>query len=155
MAGPTLFETGRVAAARVTDPGVAIQRRREFASPNEAAVQVTPGGEEQSSPIVPRPVSTSDPVAMEREVRAHLAALADCRVESARRDQIRPDQVIASELVLRWTILRTGVVSDTAVVATQPIDSNVMGCVKERMNSWTFSPIAGASAEVERKLVFR
>jgi len=152
--GPSLFETGRVADSKVTDPGVVIQRRNELNSPREAAIHLSQVPGEQTSVTLPQATAAADPAALEREVRTHMATLPDCRLEVARRDQIRPDQVIASEVVLRWTILSAGTVADTTVVATQPADASVMACIKQRMNSWTFSPLAGASAEVERKLVF-
>jgi hypothetical protein len=154
FSGPSLYETGRVADSNVTDPGTVIERRRELNSPGEAAVHVSQVPGEQTSLTVPHPTATADPAALEREVRTHMATLPDCRLEVARHDQIRPDQVIASEVVLRWTILPTGTVADTTVVATQPADASVMACIKQRMNSWAFSPLAGASTEIERRLVF-
>lgn len=151
---PSLRETGRVADSDVTDPGTVIERRRDFVTPGEntvVRVAAVPG--EERAPSLTTSV-VADPVRLEREVRTHFATLPDCVVEVARIQQVGPRHVVASELLLRWTILPTGGVGTTAVVATAPIDPGVMSCVKQRMTQWTFSPLAGASAEVERLLVF-
>ena len=52
-------------------------------------------------------------------------------------------------------ILPTGQVTNTTVVATSPVSTGVMDCVKRQMSLWTFAPPKGGSFSVERSFAFR
>jgi outer membrane biosynthesis protein TonB len=81
--------------------------------------------------------------------------LRDCRVEVARQKRTDTAAVTANGLTLRWTVLPSGQVTDTQVVATSPVDGRVIDCVKRQMSQWSFSPPTGGPARVERPFKFR
>jgi hypothetical protein len=95
-----------------------------------------------------------DQRALDREVADHFADIAGCRVEVARSKQIKPPQVVADQLLLRWTIDPDGSTSGTEIVAIAPVDLAIMDCAKRAMSQWTFSRPRGGSMTVERRFKF-
>jgi len=152
MAGPSLRETGRVAVSPVSMPSAGIENAGDNAvSPTEkpitraaSTIDVAPA----------RRQGVLDQRVLDREVAAHFADVASCRVEVARAKQIKPPQVVADQILLRWTIDADGSTSATDVVAIAPVDLGIMDCTKRAMSQWTFSRPRGGSMAVERKFKF-
>jgi hypothetical protein len=94
-----------------------------------------------------------DTVLLKREIRSRFAELNDCPREVARHK--RTATLRARRLTLRWTILPSGQVANTAVVATSPVNVAVMDCVKRQMSIWSFVPPRGGSISLERPFAFR
>jgi hypothetical protein len=137
----------------VTDSGATIKRTQagEGGNREEQRVQGSPSG------VTPVGVATAghvDPTALARQLRPRLRLLRDCRVQVARQKHLHANDVPAGRLTLRWTILSTGRVSDTEVVALSPADGRVIDCVKRQMSLWSFAPPTGGPATVERAFKF-
>jgi hypothetical protein len=95
-----------------------------------------------------------DPILLDQELQARLSMARSCRVDVARHKRVAPAQVLAKALELRWIILPSGTVAGTQVVATAPVDPEVMSCVKLRMASWTFTRPQGGRMAMDRALTF-
>ena len=52
---------------------------------------------------------------------------------------MRPPQVVADQILLRWTIEPDGSIGPTEIVAIAPVDLAIMDCAKRVMSQWTFS----------------
>ncbi len=96
-----------------------------------------------------------DPPIIERQIHSRFTLLNDCPVEVARHLRVAPSALKGHRLTLRWTILPSGQVADTAVVATSPVDIRVMDCVKRQMSLWSFTQPHGSPMRVERPFTFR
>ncbi|MEP6655165.1 MAG: hypothetical protein ABJA82_17505 [Myxococcales bacterium] len=151
---PSIYETGRVGKMGVTDSGSKIKHS-----------QVGAGGNREELPVKDRPSSPTragasdptghvDPAVLARELRPRFRLLKDCRVQVARQKHLAAKDVPVGSLTLRWTILRTGRVGDTEVVALSPVDGRVIDCMKRQMSLWSFTPPAGGPAAVERAFKF-
>lgn len=155
--GPSLSETGRIGATRLETGGVAIDTSRDVMTlPAETAV--TP----MATPNDPDAIGTGqtptgyiDPAVLEPEIEARFASARLCRLEIARHKRTAPEQVAAKTLELRWTILPTGAVTGTQVVATAVADPDIMSCVKARMAGWMFTQPRGGPVRMDRTLTFR
>ena len=156
LSGPSLYETGKVGLAPEAAPAPApTPGTLEWAGDHEKSVQPVAAGMADAPPPKP-PQGTIDPVQLDRELNANLSALDDCRIEVARTKRIAPAAVVADELLLRWTIKPTGSVGFTQVVATTPVDMDVMTCVKATMMTrWSFTRPQGGQIELERTFAFR
>jgi len=150
--GPSLHETGRIAIAPApTATGVidsdALPSTSKEKSISRAAssIDTTPA---------PRPAGVIDSQLLDREVAAHFADVAGCRVEVARAKQLKPAEIVADTLLLRWIIERDGSIGSTDVVAIQPVDLDVMDCAKRVMSQWTFTRPRGGPMTVERRFTF-
>jgi hypothetical protein len=127
--------------------GTPVERR---VAPRKAA----PDSVDQAA--VARPVAEAAPgeaAVLERQIHSRFALLNDCPAEVARRTRLTAASLKARRLTLRWTILPTGHVADTAVVATSPVDPRVMDCVKRQMSLWSFTHPDGPM-RVERPFTF-
>jgi hypothetical protein len=153
LQGPTLRETGRIAPMLVKGGGVEIQKRNDLVAPKENSIQSASNSEER--PLPQPKVGIIDHVVLERQIRQRFSAARECRVEVGRRKQLPLAHVSAGTLTLRWTILSSGEVAATVVVANSPTDSDLMDCVKRHMVGWTFTRPRGGSVSVERTLSFR
>jgi hypothetical protein len=91
---------------------------------------------------------------LDREVADHFNEIAACRVEVARAKQIKPPEVVADQILLRWTIERDGSIGATEIVAITPVDLGIMDCAKRVMSQWTFSRPRGGTLAVERRFTF-
>jgi len=150
---PSLYETGRVGRMGVSDSGVRIKQTPDGSKPKELRVdEKTPTPEKSANPALPGILNAG---VLGRELRPRLTLLRDCRVEVARQKRTDTAAVTASGLTLRWTVLPSGQVTDTQVVATSPVDGRVIDCVKRQMSQWSFSPPTGGPARVERPFKFR
>lgn len=150
MAGPSIFETGRVGKMAVS--GAQIPKTRA----DHGILQ---------EPLVPQPVGPAERPAqppsgvinqavLGREIKSRFAALGTCRTEVARHGKIAPMSGPKHRLMLRWTILPSGRITDATVIATARVNLRVMDCVKRHMTAWTFSAPRGGSVRVERPLTF-
>lgn len=82
---------------------------------------------------------SADSPVLDRQIQSRLKLLNNCPAEVARHQRLIPGALKARRLTLRWTILPNGQVANTAVVATSPVDSRVMDCVKRQMSLWSFT----------------
>ena len=154
--GPSLRETGRIGA---TTPGKTEGfpidgSRRIMSVPSEMAVTPVAAANGIEMAAEATPTGHVDPALLEPEVEARFAGARLCRLEVARHKRIAPEQVRAKTLELRWTILPSGTVGATQVVATAPVDPDVMSCVKARMAGWTFTAPTGGAIAMDRSLEF-
>lgn len=124
-------------------------------SPETAITPIEKGDEAQDVAGAGAPAGHIDPALLEPEIQAGLATARLCRLEIARRKRIAPERVRAQTLELRWVILSSGTVGDRVVVATSPVDPDVMTCVKGRMAGWTFTAPTGGQMALRRDLVFK
>jgi hypothetical protein len=153
MQGPTLRETGRIAPMLVKGGGVEIQKRSDLVAPKENSIQRASNSEDR--PLPQPKVGVVDHAVLDRQIRQRFSAARECRLEVGRRKQLPPTHVSAGTLTLRWTILTSGEVAATVVVANTPTDSDLIDCIKRHMVSWTFTRPRGGSVNVERTLSFR
>ena len=139
--------TGRIANVPVAHEGTtiapAVLRQSKEAPVAPAAVVA----------LAPPPPGVIDDKLLADEIAARFETLAVCRIDVARSKQVRAEQVEADRLTLRWTIDPNGKAITTQVVATTPVDADVLHCVKHHMTTWTFSRPSGGPLPVER--VFR
>jgi hypothetical protein len=140
---------GRIAYMPVAHAGTAIapavlRQRRE--APVAPAATVA---------LAPRPPGVIDDKVLGGEIASRFEPLALCRIDVARSKQLRAEEVEADRLTLRWTIEPTGKATATEVVATTPVDADVLHCVKHQMTTWTFSRPSGGPLPVERVFSFR
>jgi hypothetical protein len=148
---PSIRETGQVAQTRVTDP-VKIRDAHAVRPAGELAVDKTSPAER---PAAPEAAGRIDQALLARQIRSRFAALGECPVEVARHHHLARASAAAGRFTLRWTILRSGRVADTAVVADSPVNERVMDCVKRQMNTWSFTPPEGGTVRLERPFRFR
>jgi hypothetical protein len=156
--GPALTETGRVGAPNVETGGTAVEPRSTVTIPSENSVEravAAEGEAEDDSARKATPGGVIDPVRLDQEVKARFSEARTCRIDVARRKQVGLAKVMVKTLELRWTILPTGAVTATQVVATSPADPEIMSCVKARMASWTFTRPEGGPVAVDRSFWFR
>ena len=152
LSGPSLYETGRIGSAPQAAP-MAIEPQGQLGAPGEKSVERAANEVANAEPrIAPGVV---DKAILDHEIDGHFAALEDCRVDVARSKRITPNEVIATTLAPRWTIRPSGYAADTAVVATSPVDIEVMDCAKAAMSGWKFTPPRGGSVRIERSFTFR
>jgi hypothetical protein len=135
--------TGSQIDAPAADRRVAREQRVES---SDAADEPAPPAEKSAGVV--------DAVLLKREIRTRFVALNDCPREVARHTRAAT-ALRARRLTLRWTILPTGQVANTTVVATSPVNVGVMDCVKRQMSVWTFAPPKGGSYSLERSFAFR
>ena len=146
-------ETGRIAVTSVANTGVQIDK--PATDPRVAREpRVESVGDASASPAG-RNEGVVDTTLLKREIRSRFVELNDCPREVARHQGKAAASLRARRLTLRWTILPNGQVSNTAVVATSPVNIGVMDCVKRQMSLWSFAPPNGGSFSLERPFAFR
>jgi hypothetical protein len=149
--GPTLQETGRVGSMSVETQGLGTPRTASINGPVENVVQF--GVAEEHAPAKAA-AGVIDPVVLEREIRARFFDARACRMEVARRKHVPPREIAAKSLALRWTILPSGMVNATEVVALSPTDGDLVTCLKSRMSQWRFTPPRGGMLSLDRPYSF-
>jgi hypothetical protein len=151
MAGPSLRETGRIAVAPVPMSSTGIENEDTPKSPNEKSIS------HAASTITPaptRPQGVIDPRVLNREIAERFGEIGSCRVEVARAKQVKPPQIVADKILLRWMIEPDGTTGPTEVVAIAPVDLGIMDCAKRAMSQWRFTPPRGGAIPVERRFSF-
>jgi len=141
--------TGRIANVPVAHEGTTIAPavlRQSREAPVTPAATVA---------LAPPPPGVIDDKLLAGEIAARFEPIELCRIDVARAKQLRAEAVAADRLTLRWTIQPTGKVTATEVVATTPVDADVLHCVKQQMTAWTFSRPAGGPLPLERAFKFR
>jgi outer membrane biosynthesis protein TonB len=141
-----------VADTRVADPGLKIRDPHAVRPAGELAIQTATPVER---PAAPETAGRIDQALLARQIRSRFAALGECPVEVARHHPMARASAAAGRFTLRWTILRSGRVADTAVVADSPVNDRVMDCVKRQMNTWSFTPPEGGIVRLERPFRFK
>lgn len=150
MAGPSLHETGRIAVSPV--PTSEIEHAQDTpVSPTEKSI-TRAASTINVAPVQPHGVINER--VLDREVADHFADIGACRVEVARAKQVKPPEVVADQILLRWTIERDGSIGATEIVAITPVDIGIMDCAKRVMSQWTFSRPRGGALAVERRFKF-
>lgn len=151
MAGPSLHETGRIAVSPAMPTSAIENAGQTPVSPTEKSI-TRAASTINVAPVGPHGVI--DQRVLDREVADHFADIGGCRVEVARTKQIKPPQVVADQLLLRWTIEPDGSIGATEIVAIAPVDLAIMDCAKRVMSQWTFSRPRGGPMAVERHFKF-
>ena len=150
LSGPSLYETGRVGTAPQATPK-AIAPEEQFDLGREKAVDSATAS---LPPAAPR-AGVVDQAVLDQQIENRFAALENCRVDVARQKRVPPTEILATTLTLRWTIRPNGVTADTVVVASSPVDIDVMSCVKTAMMRWKFMAPRGGPVRLERVFNFR
>jgi hypothetical protein len=150
--GPSLHETGRIAGTSVSNTGVRIADTPvDRRAPREPRVESA-----DDARTSPRPeAGVVDQAVLKREIRSRFVELNDCPSAIARHERTAASSLRARTLTLRWIILPSGQVANTAVVATSPVNVGVLDCVKRQMSLWSFAPPRGGSVSLERRFKFR
>jgi hypothetical protein len=141
---------GRVAASAVQPNARGIEVGAIPANSAETAVT-----DATTEVATPKPEGRIDSATLNREIEARFKALNHCRIDVARHKQRPLAGIVADSLTLRWTILATGDVALSEVVATTPVDGNVMDCVARDVRRWHFTPPTGGTLRLERVVTFR
>jgi hypothetical protein len=115
-AGPSLRETGRIAVTNVSNTGVQVDKPPADRRVSREQRVENVGDAPESPPRTNEGVV--DTTLLKHEIRSHFAQLNDCPREVARHTRTAAVSLHARRLTLRWTILPTGQVANTAVVAT-------------------------------------
>ena len=124
------------AAQAVADSPVRDAPAERRVTPRKARVEK----DDQAIAAPPAPdTGSGDSPVLDRQIQSRFTLLNNCPAEVARHQRLTSAALKARRLTLRWTILPNGQVSDTTVVATSPVDSRVMDCVKRQMSLWSFS----------------
>ena len=154
--GPSLSRTGRIGSTVLEKGGVTIDGQRPVLTvPSETAVApVAVANDIQLAGEGDAATGTIDAKVLEPEIAARFTGARVCRLEVARHKRIAAADVRAKTLELRWTILPSGRVGARQVVATAPVDLDVMSCVKARMATWTFTAPSGGAVALTRTLTF-
>jgi hypothetical protein len=152
-----LRDTGRIAT--LTPPstapiqaaapdGGATDRARD---PRRALVRIEADDTAAESARTPAAPSAAD----EQDLRRTEGAVADCRVEVARRRRVRPSKVAAGSVRLRFTIETSGRVREAEALSTVDTDLEVAACAKRVLSDWRFPRHAGdVEVVVERTYSF-
>ena len=88
------------------------------------------------------------------EVQPPDGAVAACRVEIARRRRVPPAKIAASEVVVRFTIERSGRVRDAEALTAAGTDLEVAACAKRVLSEWVFAKRPKDATVVERTYRF-
>ena len=157
VAGPSLYETGKLGVMPESAPSPAptpIPAELQWAGNSEKSIKAVAADIAEAPPPRP-PEGTIDRARLAQEIGANFETVENCRVDVARAKRVPPGKVVADQLLLRWTVEPTGQTSSTEVVATTPVDLELMDCVKAMMSRWSFTPPSGGSLRVERAFAFR
>lgn len=150
--GPSLHETGRIAIMPApTSTGVIENDALPSASKEKS---ISRAASSIDTTPAPHPTGVIDSQVLAREITAHFVDIAGCRVEVARAKQLKPAEIVADKLLLRWIIEPDGSTGSTDVVAILPVDLGVMDCAKRVMSQWTFTRPRGGPMTVERRFTF-
>lgn len=150
---PSLRETGRVAGAEVARPvtpaagitGDADERAVPMVAEDEAE-EAADDSDEVTLPI--------DPI-LASKVDLTVASFEQCRVAVARRRHVRPSEVQAGTVKVRWTIEAKGGVRDSEVVTAVETDVTVAACVKRVVASADLTSPDQRTVTLERRFTFR
>ncbi|HVV51260.1 MAG TPA: hypothetical protein VHO06_16445 [Polyangia bacterium] len=157
LSGPSLYETGKVGVAPDSAPAPAptpVPQELPWAGNGEKSIKPVAADLANAPPPRP-PEGVIDPARLADELAANFESVDDCRLDVARDRQVSPGKVLADRLLLRLTIEPSGATGPTEVVATTPVDLDVMDCVKAAMSRWTFTRPRGGAVHVERTFAFR
>jgi hypothetical protein len=86
----------------------------------------------------------------DQEYQQTDAAVAECRVEVARRRRISAAKVAVGTVVLRFTVEPSGRVRDAEAVSATDTDLEVAACAKRVLSEWVFARHASGEITVER-----
>ncbi|HXJ20168.1 MAG TPA: hypothetical protein VMT03_08035 [Polyangia bacterium] len=87
---------------------------------------------------------------LEQEYRQTEVAVANCRVEVARRRQVLPARLAAGTVRLRFTVEMSGRVRDAEAVSQTDTDLELAACAKRVLSDWRFAKHAAGEITVER-----
>jgi hypothetical protein len=148
--------TGRVGSPP-SQPGGRLAAGVPDAGPPELArdprralgrIEADDGAAEANAP--PRSIGADD-----EELRRTDGAVADCRVEVARRRKLPPAKVAAGTVVVRFTIEKSGRVREAEALSAVDTDLEVAACAKRVLSDWKFPKrVRDAEVVVERTYRF-
>jgi hypothetical protein len=118
-------ELTRIGAAS-PDGGVATSAR----DPASALARISDDANSRATTVIE---------AGDAELNSTDAAVADCRVEVARRRRVPPAKVAAGTVVLRFTIERSGRVREAEALSAEGTDLEVAACAKRVLSEWVFA----------------
>lgn len=91
----------------------------------------------------------------DEEIRRTDGAVANCRVEVARRRRLPPAKVAAGTVVVRFTIEKNGRVREAEALSAVDTDLEVAACAKRVLSDWKFvKRVRDAEVVVERTYRF-
>jgi len=157
VAGPSLYETGKVGVTPESAPNpepTPIPPELPWAGNGEKSIKSVAADIANAPPPRP-PEGAIDAERLGQEIAANFETAQNCRIDVARAKRVPPSKVVADELFLRWVIDPTGQTGSTEVVATTPVDLELMDCVKAAMSRWSFTPPRGGAVRIERPFAFR
>jgi hypothetical protein len=157
IAGPSLYETGKVGVlpdSAPNPPPTPVPAELQWAGNSEKSIKPVAADIADAPPPRP-PEGIVDAGRLAQEIQANFETLENCRVDVARARRVELSKVVADQLLLRWTIEPSGLTGPTEVVATRPIDLELMDCVKAAMSRWAFTRPRGGAVHVERPFTFR
>ena len=138
---------GRIAAS-VPDAG-APERTRD---PQQAATRLEDDGAAAAAAAAAGPTRSAG--ATDTELRRTDGAVADCRIEVARRRRLPPGKVAAGTVVVRFTIETSGRVREAEALSAVDTDLEVAACAKRVLADWKF-PQRARDAEVVVQRTYR
>jgi hypothetical protein len=155
ISGPSLYETGKIGMVPESAPTpTPIPAELQWAGNSEKSIKPVAADIADAPPPRP-PEGAIDATRLSQEIQANFETLENCRVDVARARQVELSKVAADQLLLRWTIMPSGLTGSTEVVAARPVDLDLMDCVKAAMSRWTFTRPRGGAVHVERAFTFR
>lgn len=110
----------------------------------------TPDSSEKPAPPSqePKPEEAINVTAFEKEAQR----LWRCRYDVAAKLRKAPAEVLAGNVLIRFTVNVQGVPFGVVVVAEQATDSDVLTCVKTAVERWRMSPPPQSDLYVEKRV---
>jgi len=147
LAGPSLYETGRVGVMTVSDPSGSSKLDHQLGTmPKEQLVEPATPDPNRARLATQSGYLNASVLAM--EISEQVPALSECRVEQARSEGRPWNQIEGGRVNLRWIIRANGTVAEPEVVAVDPIDLRLLDCVKQQVGAWKFARPRGGMLPV-------
>lgn len=154
MAGPTLYETGRVGVMTVSDPTGSSKLDHQIGMmPKEQLVE--PATADPNRAIIATQSGYLNASVLALQIREQMPTLPQCRVQLARGEGRPWDQIEGGRVNLRWIIRSDGTVSEPEVVAVDPIDLHLLDCIKQQVGAWRFAHPRGGMMPVNYSYSFK
>jgi len=135
---PSLHDTGRIARTELRPAGQTLAALAlEVEIPRERVVR--PASMDVGAGRASALVEASAPI-LELHGDVGASSLRQCRIEVARRRQVRLDQVDVGAVRVRWTVRQGGDVRDAEIVGAAGTDASVAACVKRLVSTASFIP---------------
>ncbi len=133
------------------------QFRQPSAMPEDSTIRAPRTGDDRAAERAapPAPDEATPVMALQTNLGTRVNELLACRMEVAAERRVPISRVMASSVLMRWTVKADGAVDDPEVVALRDTDPGVLVCVKRKLAAWSFPrPRDGAPIRLEHKLAF-